>query len=388
VIAGPRAMDRSLALEERPVSWSDRLTGWRDGLLMSPGFQRWAAGFPPTRWIARRRARALFDLCAGFVYSQALLAGVRLGLFETLAKGPQSAAILSLAMNLPLDGTLLLLRAGIALRLVERRRGDRYGLGALGAALASNPGIGAMIEHHAMLYADLQDPVRLLRGECPSTELARYWAYAVADQPAELGSSAVAGYSTLMALSQPMVAAEVIAAYPLGRHKCLLDVGGGEGAFLSEVAARVPNLQLMLFDLPAVAERASARFAAKGLVHRARAFGGDFVADALPTGADIVSLVRVLHDHDDATVLAVLQAIRRVMPPDGTLLIAEPMSGTQGAEPVGDAYFGFYLMAMQRGRPRTPEELKQLLAKTGFGAFRMAPTNTPLVTSLLVARPV
>jgi demethylspheroidene O-methyltransferase len=189
-----------------------------------------------------------------------------------------------------------------------------------------------------------------------------------------------------MALSQPMVAAEVLAAYPFERHRCLLDVGGGEGAFVAQVARRARGLALMLFDLPAVADRAAVRLAQLGLGERTRAFGGDFLVDPLPVGADIVSLVRVLHDHDDATVLALLQAIRRALPAGGTLLIAEPMSGTQGAEPVGDAYFGFYLLAMQRGRPRTPDELKALLARAGFGQSRLIPTNTPLVTRLLVAR--
>ena len=48
----------------------DRWRGFRDFLLSSRRFQRFAAAFPPTRPIARRRASALFDLCAGFVYSQ------------------------------------------------------------------------------------------------------------------------------------------------------------------------------------------------------------------------------------------------------------------------------------------------------------------------------
>ena len=41
-----------------------------------------------------------------------------------------------------------------------------------------------------------------------------------------------------MAASQPLVAQEVLDAYPLARHRCLLDVGGGDGAFLAAAAAR------------------------------------------------------------------------------------------------------------------------------------------------------
>ena len=113
--------------------------------------------------------------------------------------------------------------------------------------------------------------------------------------------------------------------------------------------------------------------------------GGDFGCDPLPTGADIVSLVRVIHDHDDPVALAILQAARRALPPGGTLLLAEPMSGTAGAEPIGDAYFGFYLLAMGRGRARTPAELRAMLAQAGFTPVRAVPTHTPLLVSVLVA---
>ena len=71
------------------------ITAFRDRLLASPAFQRHAAGLPLTRLIARRRARKLFDLCAGFVYSQILLACVQLRLFDILLEGPQTLAALA-----------------------------------------------------------------------------------------------------------------------------------------------------------------------------------------------------------------------------------------------------------------------------------------------------
>jgi demethylspheroidene O-methyltransferase len=115
--------------------------------------------------------------------------------------------------------------------------------------------------------------------------------------------------------------------------------------------------------------------------------GGDFHVDPLPTGADVISLVRVIHDHEDAAALAILRAVRRALPPDGTLLLAEPMSGTAGAEPVGDAYFGFYLLAMGQGRPRTPAALGALVRSAGFQPPRLVPTHMPLQVRLLVAHP-
>ncbi|NBB71602.1 MAG: methyltransferase [Alphaproteobacteria bacterium] len=369
----------------RRRTWRDRLLARRDRLLASAGFQRWASAFPLTRPVARRRVRELFDLCAGFVYSQVLYACVRLGLLETLEDGPLDRTALGARVDLPAEGLDRLLEAAISLRLVERRRGGRFGLGPLGAAMVRNPGIKGMVDHHAMLYADLADPVALLRGAKGGGELERYWGYARGDDPRRLEERDVAAYSDLMAASQSFIAEEVIAAYPFARHRRLLDVGGGDGTFLRAVAAAVPTLELHLFDLPAVAATARRRFAAAGVA--ATAHGGSFLDDALPAGADLVTLVRVVHDHDDESVLTLLRAVRRAIAPDGTLLLAEPMAGTRGAEPIGSAYFGFYLWAMGSGRARTPDELRGLLARAGFGAPRERVTHRPLLVRLMEVRP-
>jgi demethylspheroidene O-methyltransferase len=372
---------------EAQLSLLDRALAVRDRLVASPKFQQWAAAFPLTRGIARRRARALFDLVAGFVYTQTLFACVRLRLFDKLVDGPRPVAELAEQMSLSDDAAERLLRAAAALGLAQRRSNGHYGLGELGAALVGNPGIAAMVEHHAILYADLHDPVALLRGEAKDTEMAGYWPYAAGGDTNVLAAERLADYSALMSASQPLIAEDVLNAYPFAQHKCLLDVGGGEGTFLMAAAARAPNLRLMLFDLPVVAERGRARFAQAGLADRAQAHGGDMLCDPLPVGADIISLVRVVHDHDDRGVLKIFKSAREALPADGTLLVAEAMSGTRGAEPVGDAYFGFYLLAMGRGRSRTPEEIISLLREAGFTRQEVLKTRRPMLARIVVARP-
>jgi demethylspheroidene O-methyltransferase len=100
-----------------------------------------------------------------------------------------------------------------------------------------------------------------------------------------------------------------------------------------------------------------------------------------------VSLVRVVHDHDDAEALAILKAAHRALLPGGRLLIAEPMAGTPGAEPMGDAYFGLYLWAMGSGRARRVGELEDMLNQAGFARAREVRTARPLLVRLLVADP-
>jgi demethylspheroidene O-methyltransferase len=365
----------------------DRVSMVRDRLLLSPTFNRWAFAVPGARQIAQRETRALFDLCAGFVYSQVLLACVRIGLFDRLRSGPQTLGVLAHQTGLPDASLRRLLQAACSLRLVELRSGDRYGLGVLGAAVAASPGIGAMVEHHATLYADLFDPVALLRSEKPQTQMAAYWPYATGVAAGGLQDGDVSTYTALMATSQVMIAEQVLDAYDFNRHMRLLDVGGGDGTFLRAVALRAPRLELVLFDLPAVAALAAERFAESELTSRARAHGGDFYADSLPPGADVVTLVRVLFDHDDERAVRILKAVHAALPPNGTLLIAEPMAGEAASDPVADAYFNFYLLAMGRGRSRSPNDFSRLLDVAGFAAPTRLTTRNPLLAQVLSARP-
>jgi demethylspheroidene O-methyltransferase len=361
-------------------------TAWRDRLLANPRFARWALAFPLTRPLVRSYERRLFDLMAGFTYSQVLAAVVQLRVLDRLAEAPQTADELAAQIALSPAATATLLDGAVALRLIERDRDGVYAPGLLGTVLRTQPGIQAMVEHHALLYADLHDPVALLRGHTRPTQLSRYWTYSGNPDAAQLTPSQVASYSTLMSVTQRLIAGEILDAYPIARHRCLLDVGGGEGTFLLAAAERAPQLQLMLFDLPAVAERARARFESAGVALRAQCFSGDFRGVVLPTGADAVSLIRVAFDHDDATVLALLRAAHAALPPGGSLLLAEPMVVPGRDEPSGAAYFGLYLLAMGPGRPRSAERLGALIQSAGFTDVTRRKTRTPLQVGLITAR--
>lgn len=351
----------------------DRFRDWRNRTLADPVFQDWAASFPLTQPIARRRAREIFDLTAGFVYSQVLFACVELGVLEALEGGALTAAALADKTGLPEEGATRLARAAAALGLLERR-GQGFALGPHGAALLGNRGVFAMILHHRALYSDLRDPSAFFRSRSRDTELARFWNYSGGESRP---------YSTLMEATNALISAEALHAYSFARHRHVLDLGGGSGAFLRKLKARHPHLKATLCDLPGVAEIARRRFAEEGV--DADVVACDFRREALPEGPDIVTLIRVLHDHDDDVARLLLAKIRKSLPQGATLLIAEPMADTPGARPMGDAYFGVYLWAMGAGRPRSSAEISQLLREAGFAHAKCLRSRRPILTSIVVA---
>ena len=364
-----------------------RLDAW----FSDPALYRWAIANPLTRWVTRRRTEKLFDLMAGFVHSQVLLSCVRMGLFVRLKEEPQTLEALAQQTQIEPPALQRLLLSAVALGLLEHRSMGRFGLGPLGAPLARQDGIAAMIEHNNLLYQDLLQPVEFLR-DAWGGSMAGYWPYAHGKMPAS-GAAApegatlepVARYSELMASSQNFVLQEILSSYPLAGHRRLMDVGGGKGRFVSAVARQYPGLELTLFDLPPVLEVARSALQVAGLHSRVTLHPGSFLTDTLPCGADVITLIRVAHDHCDASVRDILRNIFQALPSGGTLVLAEPMAQAAGERPQpSDAYFHYYLLAMGAGRLRTHAELAGLMHDSGFGSVTLLDNAMPIHARILV----
>jgi len=117
---------------------------------------------------------------------------------------------------------------------------------------------------------------------------------------------------------------------------------------------------------------------------------GSFLDDPLPEGADLITLVRVAHDHPDAVVRQILKKAHDALPIGGVLLVAEPMAqpDSEAGQPEAsvDAYFHFYLLAMGAGRLRTPQELQTMMQEAGFTHVELVPNDMPIHARILLGR--
>jgi len=351
------------------------VSSWVHRLVARPGFQRAAARLPVARMFARKDGAVLFDIVQGFVRAQVLLALVELELPRRLLNGPESVAQLARFGDMPEDRMQILLQGGAGLGLLKRRRDGRFGLTRQGAALVGVPGLAQMIRHHGAFYRDMGDPLALLRGEA-ETELAAFWPYVFGAQGA-VDPEVTAIYSELMAQSQRLVAQDTLAQVSLRGITKLMDVGGGTGVFLEEVGKVAPQVERWLFDLPTVVSHAQD----PGL----KIHPGSFRDDPLPQGTDAISLVRVLYDHADDTVVALLKSVFETLPPGGRLIVSEPMSGGARPDPQTDVYFAFYTLAMRTGRTRSAAEISTLMQKAGFSQIQARRPRRSYVTGTVTA---
>lgn len=370
----------------RRERWRIAYVARRNAIFGSDGFQKWCARLPFVKSIAKTRATQMMDHIVGFTYSQILKAMVETELLDLLANGPIRASEVAHYTRLSEDAALALLRGARGLDLAEEVVADGWMLGQQGAVLVADEGTQAMIQHHRLLYRDLLEPLELLRRDRKEpTELSRYWSYAGALHGAAERGTETDEYSRLMAASQRYVADQVLAAFSFSGVKRLLDVGGGHGAFVHRVAEAFPKVKVGIFDLPEVANSAREPLERQLGFERVTCHPGNFFEDAIPQGYDMVSLVRILHDHDDVPAASLLRNVRASLEPGQRLLIAEPMARIPGAEPMGEAFFGFYLWAMGSGRARSPDEIQSMLKQAGFSKTRLIAGPQPVIASLIVA---
>ena len=375
--APPRAGCRHAA------SWRETLAGTRhrgaNRLIAESALPALGGRSPLTRPIARKRARALFDLCAGFVYSQILLACVRLRLFEFLADGPRSveavAAHIGAAARIGIAPSATpRRRCGSCSALPRRslrprttRRGDA-------AAIPASPPWSSITRCST---PTLRDPVALLRGE--KSRRSSAGSGPMRQMVARANRAAPATDREAQRLQRADVA--VAASGRRGRSRRLSDSPTRLPARRRRRRGRLPrggrgaarrDCKLMLFDLPPVADRRRQRARDAG-PRRAgwRSSAASFLTDPLPAGADLVSLVRVLHDHDDDSALALLRAAHAALPPGGTLLIAEPMAGAPGRRADRRRLFRLLPVAMGQRPARAPQKrLRACCARPDFPDVR------------------
>ena len=70
-----------------------------------------------------------------------------------------------------------------------------------------------------------------------------------------------------------------------------------------------------------------------------------------------------------------------MLPPGGTLILAEPLSGIAATAPITDAYFGLYFAAMGQGRTRTAENWTA--GERPVSPLHGDPTRNPVVSGML-----
>jgi len=169
--------------------------------------------------------------------------------------------------------------------------------------------------------------------------------------------------------------------FDFGRYKRIVDIGGGQGAFLAAILSEYPAVRGVLLDNPSVV--ANQEYLQKmGVTDRCEAIGGDF-SDAVPPGGDIYILKQVIHNWEDRAAIDLLARCREAMNDNGRVLTIEGVI-RPGNSPDPNKNMDVTMMALTLGRERTEKEFQYLYEQAGLKITRIIPTTMPSTLSIIV----
>lgn len=316
---------------------------------------------------------ALMQLASAGIWFQATYVAAKLGLADLLDDGPKASEELARCTGTDLSSLRLLLRALAAIGVFESQPDGRFALTPVSECLKTgNDTLRAQVLYTGEVFyptwGSLLQSVRSGRAAAPQvlgTELYDYNA-----RHPEL----VDLFNDWMNQTARAWFLPAIMACDVSGSGTIADVGGGHGTLLAGLLQRSPGLRGILFDRPEVVAGTGPLLAAAGVADRCTVVGGDFLT-AIPRGADVYVLARVLFNWDEERARTILRNCRQALQGRGRLLVIEEVM-PDGEGPTLEAFSALNLLNALGGKVLTESEWRERFAATGFTLTRIIPVES------------
>jgi len=309
--------------------------------------------------------------------ARVLMTANRLGVFAVLGEEALTAEEVARNCHTHPRSTAFLLNACVALGFL-RKDGDRYANSpeALETLIPGKPTyIGDRIKHDEWLYAvwtHLEQAVRTNRS-------VRHLA-----QPpsgAQTWKEFSLAMHNLAMRTGPLLAATL----DLSGRRQLLDCGGGVGTHAMFLVQRYPGLRAIVFDLPETIELAREVIERSGLADRITTRGGNYFADDLGQGHDVVLLSSVLHSLPPEASRLLLEKCHRSLVSGGWVVVHESLIDPDGTSPPRAALFSLNMLVNTgEGQSYSGEEIMRIMKEAGFAPLEVRSLPPPAYTSLVI----
>ena len=311
----------------------------------------------------------IIELYRGYMISKTLFAAVEVDLFTAAGPDPATPAELAGRCGIPERSARAMADLLADAGLLERD----------GAAFRAAPDAEAFLTE---------------RGPVDLRPMARYWdtvSYPAWENATEafrtrrgvrpvLDKAQTEAYESTVAVVTAETAADLARTYDFGRHRRLLDVGGGYGTFARPILSAYENLAVTLIDLPEVASVVAGQ-----AVPRLTAIGADVFQAPLPEGHDVILVANLVHLLPPDRITELFRRLRAVAAPGTTLLLVDWWRTGQAPHPSARFGAGEFLV-ISGGDLYQVDEVTGWLAETGWSCTGL--TALPPPSGVLQATPI
>jgi hypothetical protein len=314
-----------------------------------------------------KNALAMIDLFNRYIPTRVIYVAAKLEVADHIGEDGALAQELAVKLHVHPDALYRIMRVLAGLGALRQDDNGRFFVTSLGDTLRKNSPQSVRdyaIYNHESTWERIGKMLDSVRTGKPAVE--NYFVSLQSKPEAQAKFFAGSGNKSRIE------SAAIIAAYDFSQCGRIVDVGGGNGSFLSSVLMTCEQLSGILFDQNAAIDAAIA--GRGGPLPRCEFVAGDFF-DAVPSGGDTYILKRILDDWPDDKVLQILTNCRQTMASKGRLLIIEPLMGAPNELCAGHLADMNFLVTFEGGRIRTEKEHSDLLGKTGFMLQKCIPTS-------------
>lgn len=268
----------------------------------------------PQRW----HPGTLLETSGYFWKTCTLHAAVKLDVFTVIGEDRLAAEDIAARAGADADAMARLLDALTAMELTEKENGKYFNTEDAAKYLSRNSPdyIGYMIMHHHFLvdyWRRLDESVKtgnpVREPEAGDDET---WKNDAEREAFLMGMFNIAS----------LTAPQLVAGVDLEGRRRLLDMGGGPGTYAIHFCRKYPEIKATIFDLPTSRPFAEKTVAGFGMTDRIGFKDGDYLAQELPGGYDVVFMSHILHGEGYDACRRMIRKAWRAMEEGGMIIIS------------------------------------------------------------------
>ena len=294
------------------------------------------------------RVKELREIWGAFRSSRVLITANNYGVFDLLIAS-QSAEAISQKLDIDLRATEILLDALTGLGFLKKSNRKYRNTSISNHFLVKGESYyqGDIIKHADNLWSNWSSLDEVVKTGKPSQKARDHDAF-------------ILGMHNLASLKTK----DVMKTIGLKGVKKALDLGGGPGTYSIEMAKK--GVEVTLFDHPdaiEIAERLIEKEGVKGI----NFIKGDFMADDIGRGYDLIFISQILHSYSEEDNLLILRKCKKALNNGGRIIIQDFYISESRTHPVQSALFSVNMLVNTwGGRSYSPKEIKGWLSEAGF----------------------
>ena len=180
-------------------------------------------------------------------------------------------------------------------------------------------------------------------------------------------------------------APEVASVLDLTNTRKILDVGGGSGAFSFAMIRNNPEIHATIFDLQNIIPLTLKYIEASWLSGQVDTVVGDYLADSLGIGYDLVFMSAIIHINSAEENLLLIRNGADALYPGGQLIILDHIMNDDRTEPLVGTIFALnMLVGTFHGDTYTRREIESWMEQSGLSKIRhqTTPSGIQMLTGI------